>query len=80
MSAVAAECDGRRHFLEDVRPYLLCCSTDFPNCGYFYQRRPSSRGEGHLPKQPGGQELELFGSIFHPLTYSRVTIKWFPDN
>ena len=59
MSAVAAAYDSRRHFIEDVRPYLLCCAGGADNCHNHYKRRSSSEAEGYLPKRAGKGSLNL---------------------
>ncbi len=57
MSVVAAAYDGRRHFVEDVRPYLLCCAGDADYCQNYYERRSSSEDEEYLPKRAGKGSL-----------------------
>ena len=42
-----------RHQLHDVIPYLLCCKGLFSDCSAYYDKRPSSNGEGYNKVPPG---------------------------
>ena len=41
------------HFWEEVRPFLLCCGGLAPNCGLYFDRRPSDNGSRFNPPTPG---------------------------
>ena len=41
------------NFEEDVRPYLLCCTGQAPDCAQYYAKRPSDNGARFNPVMPG---------------------------
>lgn len=41
------------NFQEDVRPYLLCCTGQAPDCARYYAQRPSDNGSRFNPIMPG---------------------------
>ncbi len=51
---VSKDVSRARHFDEDTRPYLLCCTGLTPNCGLYYTKRPSDDGSRFSPPPPGG--------------------------
>ena len=53
INKVAADFNALEHFKEDKRPFILCCTNEFPSCGLYYERRPSSKGTGFNPPPPG---------------------------
>lgn len=46
----------RRHFDEDVKPYLYCCKGRFSNCDAYYRKRPSNDGTGYRLQVPGNKQ------------------------
>ena len=52
INKVAADYNAFQHFKEDKRPFILCCTSTYPNCGRYYEKRPSSKGIGFNPILP----------------------------
>lgn len=50
---VSKDVNRARHFVEDTRPFLLCCTGQTPNCGQYYGKRPSDDGSRFNPPSPG---------------------------
>ena len=57
-----------RHFQEDVRPYLLCCTGYVPSCQKYYEHRPSDDGTRYQPQVPG--------KLFLISTYNKLHVLW----
>ena len=68
------------HFLEDVLPFLWCCTGLFSNCrDTYYRFRPSDDGSRYMPALPGEKVYYIAHVCKLPFMYKHALACVFGD-